>query len=74
MRRVIAGGTAVLLAFIESARKRIDRCDTLLLENAKVLGTEAIDELFRNATEVRGEARSFDWPSSRLRPRGSKKT
>jgi HPt (histidine-containing phosphotransfer) domain-containing protein len=60
MRRMIAGGTEVLLGFVESARERLDRCDALLRETSPVLQTGTIDELFRHAHTIRGEARSFD--------------
>ncbi|MDP9034709.1 MAG: ATP-binding protein [Myxococcota bacterium] len=58
MRRLIAGGTQVFLSFVESARAAMERAEALLGDNP--LPIEAIDELFRIAHTVRGEARAFD--------------
>ncbi|MDP9149915.1 MAG: PAS domain-containing protein, partial [Myxococcota bacterium] len=58
MRRLIAGGTQVFLSFVDSARAAMERAETLLRDNP--LPIEAIDELFRIAHTVRGEARAFD--------------
>jgi HPt (histidine-containing phosphotransfer) domain-containing protein len=60
MRSLIAGGTQAFLGFVESVRSRLDRCDAVLREHPAVLPIGAIDELFRQAHTVRGEARAFD--------------
>jgi two-component system, chemotaxis family, sensor kinase CheA len=60
MRRLIAGGPQVFLTFLDSARARFDRCESVLSQHAQSLPVEAIDELFRQAHTVRGEARAFD--------------
>jgi len=60
MRSLIAGGTQAFLGFVESVRSRLDRCDAVLREYPTVLPTGAIDELFRQAHTIRGEARAFD--------------
>jgi two-component system chemotaxis sensor kinase CheA len=60
LRRVIAGGPQVFLAFVESARERIAACEAALAEHPSSLSIEVIDALFRHAHTVRGEARAFD--------------
>jgi HPt (histidine-containing phosphotransfer) domain-containing protein/PAS domain-containing protein/anti-sigma regulatory factor (Ser/Thr protein kinase) len=59
MRRLIAGGTQVFLAFVESARERLDRCEQLIQTHSQRLPVERIDELFRQTHTLRGEARAF---------------
>jgi HPt (histidine-containing phosphotransfer) domain-containing protein len=59
MRRLIAGGTQVFLAFVESARARLDRCEDLIQMHLQTLPVEQIDELFRQTHTLRGEARAF---------------
>ncbi len=60
MRRLIAGGPQVFLAFVDSARGRFERCESVLHDHARLLPVESIDELFRHIHTVRGEARAFD--------------
>jgi HPt (histidine-containing phosphotransfer) domain-containing protein len=60
MRRLIAGGTQVFLAFVDSAGERIKRCEAVLFEHRGRLPTDAVDELFRQVHTIRGEARAFD--------------
>lgn len=60
VRRLIAGGTQVFLAFVASARARIASFEKALGEHFEVLPIAVIDELFRHAHTVRGEARAFD--------------
>ncbi|MGD0678138.1 MAG: ATP-binding protein [Polyangiaceae bacterium] len=60
MRRLIAGGPQVFIDFIDSARARINRCEAILREHAGRMPTGAVDELFRQAHTIRGEARAFD--------------
>jgi HPt (histidine-containing phosphotransfer) domain-containing protein len=60
MHRLIAGGTQVFLAFVDSAGERIKRCEAVLFEHRGTLPTDAVDELFRQVHTIRGEARAFD--------------
>jgi two-component system, chemotaxis family, sensor kinase CheA len=60
VRRLIAGGTQVFLAFVASARARIVGFDAALGEHSELLPIAVIDELFRHAHTVRSEARAFD--------------
>jgi two-component system, chemotaxis family, sensor kinase CheA len=60
MRRLIAGGTQVFLAFVESVRARIVSSEALLTEHSTLLPIEVIDALFRHAHTTRSEARAFD--------------
>ena len=60
VRRLIAGGTQVFLAFVGSARARIESFEAALGEHSQLLPIAVIDELFRQAHTVRGEARAFD--------------
>jgi two-component system, chemotaxis family, sensor kinase CheA len=60
VRRLIAGGTQVFLAFVTSARARIARLEAALAEHSELLPIAVIDELFRHAHTIRGEARAFD--------------
>jgi two-component system chemotaxis sensor kinase CheA len=60
VRRLIAGGTQVFLAFVASARTRIADFEAALGNHPELLPIAVIDELFRDAHTVRGEARAFD--------------
>jgi PAS domain-containing protein len=60
MRKLIAGGTQVFIAFVDSARRHLDRCKEILAVHREQLPIAAIDELFRQVHTVRGEARAFD--------------
>lgn len=66
MRRLIAGGGQVFVAFIDAARERFARCDEIVgtvgpgTDGERTLPTAEIDELFRHVHTVKGEARAFD--------------
>lgn len=60
MRRLITGGPQVFLAFVESARARLARCDDVMAAHPHSIPVEAIDELFRQVHTLRGEARAFN--------------
>ena len=60
MRRLIAGGGQVFVAFIDAARERFRRCHEIVGPSARKLPTAEIDELFRHVHTVKGEARAFD--------------
>ena len=60
VRRLIAGGTQVFLAFVASARSRIASFEAALSAELELLPIATIDDLFRHAHTVRGEARAFD--------------
>ena len=60
MRRLIAGGGQVFVAFIDAARERFARCHEIVGPAARKLPTAEIDELFRHVHTVKGEARAFD--------------
>jgi chemotaxis protein histidine kinase CheA len=60
MRRLIAGGGQVFVAFIDGARDRLARCAAIVSDAPRTLPTGEIDELFRHVHTIKGEARSFD--------------
>jgi HAMP domain-containing protein/HPt (histidine-containing phosphotransfer) domain-containing protein len=60
MRRLIAGGGQVFVAFIDSARDRFKRCQEIVGDGPRTLPIAEIDELFRHVHTVKGEARAFD--------------
>lgn len=62
MRRLLAGGGQVFVAFLDGSRERVQRSTQIALEGARVgsLTSAAIDELFRHAHTIKGEARAFD--------------
>jgi len=60
MRRLIAGGGQVFVAFIDGARERFARCEEIVGPAPRTLPTAEIDELFRHVHTVKGEARAFD--------------
>jgi len=57
MRRLVAGGGQVFVAFLSGARERLERCRGLL-EDA--LTDATIEEILRHAHTVKGEASAFD--------------
>jgi len=60
MRRLIAGGGQVFVAFLDAAKDRFARCRELIGPTPKNLLIGEIDELFRHVHTVKGEARAFD--------------
>src|SRR5262249_21840181 len=62
MRRLIAGGGQVFVAFMEAARERLTRCYQIVGDTPRNLPTAEIDELFRHIHTIKGEARAFDLP------------
>lgn len=60
MRRLIAGGGQVFVAFIDASRERFARCAAIVGTGPRALPTAEIDELFRHVHTVKGEARAFD--------------
>ncbi len=60
MRRLIAGGGQVFVAFIDASRERFARCGAIVGTTPRQLPTAEIDELFRHVHTVKGEARAFD--------------
>ncbi|MGH7328756.1 MAG: Hpt domain-containing protein, partial [Polyangiaceae bacterium] len=64
MRRLLAGGGQVFIAFLDGSKERAQRAAQLAEEGAKFgqLTSAQIDELFRHAHTIKGEARAFDLP------------
>jgi HPt (histidine-containing phosphotransfer) domain-containing protein len=60
MRRLVAGGPQVFVTFVEGARKRIARCLEIVGPSQRLLPSAEIDELFRHAHTLKGEAKAFD--------------
>lgn len=60
MRRLIAGGTLVVVKFLESAEEKMARALELVGEVPHALTVGEIDELFRHAHTMKSEARAFD--------------
>ena len=60
MRKVLTGGAQVFVAFVETARARLERCQAILNTSVEKLPVRSIDELFREVHTIRGEARAFD--------------
>ena len=60
MRRLIAGGGQVFVAFMDAARERLARCNDIVGMVPRMLRTAEIDELFRHVHTIKGEARAFD--------------
>jgi two-component system, chemotaxis family, sensor kinase CheA len=61
MRRLLAGGGQVFVAFLDGSRERLERSAQILEEGKRaVLTSQQIDELFRHAHTLKGEARAFD--------------
>ncbi len=61
MRRLLAGGGQVFVAFLDGSRERLERSAQILEQGKKAVLTSAqIDELFRHAHTLKGEARAFD--------------
>jgi chemotaxis protein histidine kinase CheA len=60
MRKVLAGGAQVFVAFVETARARLARCHGILNGCGETLPGRSIDDLFREVHTIRGEARAFD--------------
>ena len=64
MRRLLAGGGQVFVAFLDGSKERAQRATQLATEGARSghLTSAQIDELFRHAHTIKGEARAFDLP------------
>lgn len=62
MRRLLAGGGQVFVAFLDGSEERAQRASQLAAEGARSGGLTSaqIDELFRHAHTIKGEARAFD--------------
>jgi two-component system chemotaxis sensor kinase CheA len=60
MRRLVAGGGQVFVTFLDGARERIERCETLVKNGASGMLKSEIDEVFRHIHTIKGEARAFD--------------
>jgi len=61
MRRLLAGGGQVFVAFLDGSRERIERSSQIIEAGQRAGLTSAqIDELFRSAHTLKGEARAFD--------------
>ena len=57
MRRLVAGGGQVFVAFLDGSRRRLERCEELLSAELRVAG---IEELFQHVHTMKGEALAFD--------------
>lgn len=60
MRRLVAGGGQVFVAFLSGARERLARCRALLGESNDPLAAATLEEVLRHAHTVKGEASAFD--------------
>ena len=60
MRKLIAGGPQLFIAFLESAHDHVTASQTLLGAFPKRIASADVDELFRRVHTLKGEARSFD--------------
>jgi HAMP domain-containing protein/HPt (histidine-containing phosphotransfer) domain-containing protein len=60
MRRLLAGGPQVFVAFVEGARQRIARCLEIIGPSVRTLPSAEIDELFRHVHTIKGEAKALD--------------
>ncbi len=60
MRRLLAGGPQVFVAFVEGARQRIARCLEIIGPSVRDLPSAEIDELFRHVHTIKGEAKALD--------------
>jgi HAMP domain-containing protein/HPt (histidine-containing phosphotransfer) domain-containing protein len=60
MRRLLAGGPQVFVAFVEGARQRIARCLEIIGPSVRNLHSAEIDELFRHVHTIKGEAKALD--------------
>jgi PAS domain S-box-containing protein len=60
MRRLLAGGPQVFVAFVEGARQRIARCLEIIGPTVRTLPSAEIDELFRHVHTIKGEAKALD--------------
>lgn len=59
MRRLVAGGGQVFVAFLAGAHERLERCRALLQEEGP-LPSPKLEELLRHAHTIKGEASAFD--------------
>jgi HAMP domain-containing protein/HPt (histidine-containing phosphotransfer) domain-containing protein len=60
MRRLLAGGPQVFVAFVDGARQRIARCLDIIGQSVRDLPSAEIDELFRHVHTIKGEAKALD--------------
>lgn len=59
MRRLVAGGGQVFVAFLTGARERLARCQALLADDGP-LESPKLEEILRHAHTIKGEASAFD--------------
>jgi HAMP domain-containing protein/HPt (histidine-containing phosphotransfer) domain-containing protein len=60
MRRLIAGGGQIFVAFMDAARERLARCTAIVGGEPRRLSIAEIDELFQHIHTIKGEARAFE--------------
>jgi PAS domain S-box-containing protein len=60
MRRLLAGGPQVFVAFVDGARQRIARCLEIIGPSVRNIHSSEIDELFRHVHTIKGEAKALD--------------
>ena len=59
MQKIVSGGTQIFVQFLRSTEERLARIKVLLTRSDKLLRGE-LEELFRHAHTIKGEARTFD--------------
>jgi PAS domain S-box-containing protein len=60
MRRLVAGGANLFVAFTENAREQVAACLAILGPVPRELSRPELDVVFRRVHTMKGEARSFD--------------
>jgi hypothetical protein len=59
MRKLLAGGAQLFVAFIDTAREHVTRFSTRLADG-RPLGRTEVDDWFRHVHTMKGESRAFD--------------
>jgi HPt (histidine-containing phosphotransfer) domain-containing protein/PAS domain-containing protein len=59
MRRLLAGGGQVFVAFVQDAEQRLDLCEAALDAPGEAISEGEIEQIFRHAHTLKGEARGF---------------
>lgn len=59
MRRLLAGGGQVFVAFVQDAERRLDRCEAAIQAPGDALTEGEIEQIFRHVHTLKGESRGF---------------